>query len=51
MKKVKSFLQVTADHALETAKKVDEKIANNEEIGLLAGIPIGIKDNMCTTGH
>ena len=47
---VKSFLQVTADHALETAKKVDAKIAKNEEIGLLAGIPIGIKDNMCTTG-
>ena len=28
---VKSFLQVTADHALETAKKVDEKIANNQK--------------------
>ena len=48
--KVKSFLQVTADHALERAKAVDNKIANNEEIGLLAGIPIGIKDNMSTKG-
>ncbi|MEA5534997.1 Asp-tRNA(Asn)/Glu-tRNA(Gln) amidotransferase subunit GatA [Crocosphaera sp. XPORK-15E] len=48
--KVKSFLQITADYALEMAKQVDKKIAAKEEIGLLAGIPIGIKDNMCTTG-
>ncbi|MEM8780301.1 MAG: Asp-tRNA(Asn)/Glu-tRNA(Gln) amidotransferase subunit GatA [Cyanobacteria bacterium P01_G01_bin.49] len=47
---VKSFLQITADYALERAKQVDQKIAAKEEIGLLAGIPIGIKDNMCTTG-
>lgn len=30
--------------ALEAAKKVDTKIANNETIGLLEGIPFGIKD-------
>ncbi len=30
--------------ALELAVKVDEKLANNEEIGLLEGIPFGIKD-------
>ena len=48
--KVHAFLSVTADLALETAKKVDAKIAAGEEIGLLEGIPIGIKDNMCTKG-
>lgn len=48
--KVKSFLCITADRALETAKAVDQKIAAKEEIGLLAGIPIGIKDNMSTKG-
>jgi aspartyl-tRNA(Asn)/glutamyl-tRNA(Gln) amidotransferase subunit A len=48
--KVKSFLCVTADRALEQARQVDAKIAAGEEIGLLAGIPIGIKDNMCTQG-
>ncbi|MFW6358206.1 MAG: Asp-tRNA(Asn)/Glu-tRNA(Gln) amidotransferase subunit GatA [Chroococcales cyanobacterium] len=48
--KVQSFLHVTADSALETAKQVDAKIAAGEEIGLLAGIPIGIKDNLCTKG-
>lgn len=48
--KVHSFLHVTADRALEQAKQVDAKIAAGEEIGLLAGIPIGIKDNLCTQG-
>jgi aspartyl-tRNA(Asn)/glutamyl-tRNA(Gln) amidotransferase subunit A len=48
--KLHSFLYVTAEHALEQARQVDAKIAAGEEIGLLAGIPIGIKDNMCTKG-
>ncbi|WP_439127611.1 amidase family protein [Polaribacter sp.] len=30
--------------AIESAKKVDAKIANGQEIGLLEGIPFGIKD-------
>ncbi|MEB3164460.1 MAG: Asp-tRNA(Asn)/Glu-tRNA(Gln) amidotransferase subunit GatA [Prochlorothrix sp.] len=45
-----SFLAVTADVALAQAQQVDAKIAAGEEIGLLAGIPIGIKDNLCTQG-
>ncbi|MEM9923752.1 MAG: Asp-tRNA(Asn)/Glu-tRNA(Gln) amidotransferase subunit GatA [Cyanobacteria bacterium P01_D01_bin.50] len=48
--KVHSFLQITQEEALRKARKVDAKIAAGEEIGLLAGIPIGIKDNMCTKG-
>ena len=48
--KVHSFLSVTSEQALEQARQVDAKIAAGEEIGLLAGIPIGIKDNMCTKG-
>src|SRR4028118_494135 len=48
--KLHSFLCVTGDRALEQASSVDAKIAAGEEIGLLAGIPIGIKDNMCTQG-
>ena len=35
---------VLSDYALALAKKVDEKITNGEEIGLLEGIPFGIKD-------
>jgi aspartyl-tRNA(Asn)/glutamyl-tRNA(Gln) amidotransferase subunit A len=48
--KVKAFLAVTADEALATAQQVDEKIAAGETIGLLEGIPLGVKDNMCTKG-
>ncbi len=45
---VNSFLLVTADHAIQQAQAVDAKIAAGEEIGLLAGIPIAVKDNICT---
>ena len=38
---VNSLLDTTA---LDLAKKVDAKITNGEEIGLLEGIPFGIKD-------
>jgi len=48
--KLKSFLCVTADRAMAQAVQVDAKIAAGEEIGLLAGIPIAVKDNMCTNG-
>ncbi|MEB3120120.1 MAG: Asp-tRNA(Asn)/Glu-tRNA(Gln) amidotransferase subunit GatA [Snowella sp.] len=45
-----SFLCVTADKAIAAAQRVDAKIAAGETIGLLEGIPIGIKDNLCTRG-
>ncbi|MEA5619214.1 Asp-tRNA(Asn)/Glu-tRNA(Gln) amidotransferase subunit GatA [Cronbergia sp. UHCC 0137] len=48
--KLHSFLCVTEQQALDQARAVDAKIAAGEEIGILAGIPIGIKDNMCTKG-
>ncbi|MBE9048381.1 Asp-tRNA(Asn)/Glu-tRNA(Gln) amidotransferase subunit GatA [Pleurocapsales cyanobacterium LEGE 10410] len=48
--KIKAFLTVTADLALATAKEIDDKIAAGESIGMLEGIPLGIKDNMCTKG-
>lgn len=48
--KLHSFLHVTSDRALAQAKQIDDRIAAGEEIGLLAGIPIGIKDNLCTEG-
>jgi aspartyl-tRNA(Asn)/glutamyl-tRNA(Gln) amidotransferase subunit A len=45
-----SFLSITADRAIAQAKHVDAQIAAGSDIGLLAGIPVGIKDNLCTKG-
>lgn len=47
---IKSYLHITKDLALNSAQKVDEKIARGEEIGTLEGIPIAVKDNMSTKG-
>lgn len=47
---LKSFLQVTPDLAIEQARAVDARIAAGEAIGPLAGIPLGVKDNLCTRG-
>ena len=47
---VDAYLTVTADEARAAAKRVDEKIAAGEELAPLAGIPIAIKDNICTKG-
>lgn len=46
--KVKAYLTLTRESALETARRVDEKISAGERIPPLAGIPIAIKDNLCT---
>ncbi|WP_434509973.1 Asp-tRNA(Asn)/Glu-tRNA(Gln) amidotransferase subunit GatA [Desulfitobacterium sp. AusDCA] len=48
--KVRAFLHVTEDLALSQAAQVDEKIAREEEIGILEGIPMALKDNMSTEG-
>ena len=49
-KDVKAFVTTLCDEALTQAKEIDEKRKNGEKLSSLAGIPIGIKDNMCTKG-
>ena len=48
--KLGAFNSLTKESALETARKVDEKIAKGEELPLLAGIPLALKDNMNMKG-
>lgn len=47
-KDIKAFVNTTTDSALKQAEEIDKKRENNEKISNFAGIPIGIKDNICT---
>lgn len=47
---VNSFVTVDEEGALARAKQVQEKINAGELAGPLAGVPVAIKDNMCTEG-
>ncbi len=46
---VKAYVSLMEDKALKRAKQVDEKRSKGETVGKYAGIPVGIKDNMCIT--
>ena len=45
-----SFNTLMADAALAKAKDIDARIAAGKPVGPLAGVPLAIKDNMCTRG-
>jgi aspartyl-tRNA(Asn)/glutamyl-tRNA(Gln) amidotransferase subunit A len=49
--KVQAFNEVFDRLAMEQAKAVDAKIAKNEPVGPLAGVPIAIKDNLLIRGE
>src|SRR4030042_2253930 len=44
-----AYISTYRDSALEKAAEVDKRIAAGREVGQLAGVPVAIKDNMCTT--
>ena len=45
---LKAFLTLTPELALTMADAVDKKVARGETLGPLEGVPIAIKDNICT---
>ena len=48
--KVHSFITLDSEGALSSAKLIDKKIREKEDIGQLAGVTVGIKDNISTKG-
>ena len=49
-KSVHSFVTVDAERAMQRAQEVQEQIASGSLTSPLAGVPVAIKDNMCTKG-
>lgn len=47
--KIKAYITLSRDEALNMAKKAEERILSNKS-SLLTGIPVAIKDNICTAG-
>lgn len=48
--KVKAYISINEEEALKQAKAADNRIKNQDKVTLLTGIPIAIKDNICTKG-
>lgn len=47
---IKAFVTVTAEEALQQAREIDAKRSRGEELAPLAGIPLAVKDDLCTAG-
>lgn len=51
-KRLNAFLEVFEKTALEQAAKLDQKVASDPaSLGKLAGVIVGLKDNICYKGH
>jgi len=48
--KIHAFITVDTQNALEKAKEIDKKIKSKDKVGSCFGMPVSIKDNICTAG-
>ena len=49
-KKYNAFITVTGESAIKQAIAADRRIGRGERLSLLDGIPVAVKDNICTKG-
>ncbi len=47
---IHSFVTIDEEGALRTAREIQQKISDGNCTGPLAGVPVAIKDNLCTKG-
>jgi aspartyl-tRNA(Asn)/glutamyl-tRNA(Gln) amidotransferase subunit A len=45
-----AYISLSPERALDAARRVDEKLARGEDPGLLAGVPVAVKDVISTKG-
>lgn len=48
--RLRAFVTLDEEGALASARSIDERLARGEYPGALAGIPVALKDNLCTHG-
>lgn len=48
--KTGAFLYVAKEQSIERARELDEKLNKGEDLGLLGGVPVAIKDNISVKG-
>lgn len=48
---INAFVEVWGEEALRQADELDARRARGEKLGALAGVPVGIKDNILYKGH
>lgn len=47
---IDAYLTLDREGALETAENIDTRVKSGERPGLLTGVPVAVKDNLCTRG-
>ncbi len=48
--KIEAYVSFTKEAAIKRAEELQERLDNGEDIGVLGGVPIAIKDNICIEG-
>ncbi len=49
-KKIRSYITLDSEGAIEAARAIDTKVKEGRQLGRLGGIPVAVKDNICTVG-